>query len=613
MMNENRKPIKLHHKILITNMLFFALPCLIAFLSIVSLIRTEGNQRVNQNRKAILEQIDSSMEAYLNHIAICIQYVWEDYGMNQLISKREFTDEESRITAKMSIIDFLSEKSKIDIDESCDLMVLGENGYNYSTRENVNNSTIVYPNLSRLKDEMWFQSVLENSRIHYIATRPSKEYSSLTKDSALHAVCRIKDFSSGHFAGIIDVNITHERIREIFSKAILQENQEVALIDQEGNFVTSTSEKESSKNIFTEEYIMKILSEEEGYYSTGTRNPISQIHFVTNNSTGWKIVMYEENPWGEWFYIRDSIGIISVVGLCLFLVFIMSIYDARNISKPVKKLKEYMHHVYKGDFSVRMEVESIDEFRELNLQFNRMVERIEKLLKQLKEKEEEARILELQALQAQINPHFLYNTLASIRFLLEMGMEEKACESLMALGKLLHRTFSDYRNLIPINEEVQALENYLILMNNRYQNTFEWTINVDENIKDYLIPRISIQPLVENSISHGFSNFIDEETKGHIWITGRKEEDTIIINIKDNGRGADIEKIKMILSDETFSKRKEQVSSIGIKNVQERFRLFFGEEYGLTFYKEASEGISVNLCMPLQKDKGKYVKDNNCR
>ncbi|MBQ9990041.1 MAG: sensor histidine kinase [Lachnospiraceae bacterium] len=601
-MKKNTKPMRLQQKILITNMLFFALPCLVTFLCIVTLIREEGNRRINQNRMAILQQIDSSMELYLNNISLCIQYVWEDYGMNQLFSRHDFRDKDTQITATMNIINFLSEKSKIGLKESCDLMVLGANGYNYSTRVNVNSSTIVYPDLTALTKEPWFESVLANSRIHYVPTGQSEEYSSLLKDSALHAVCGIKDFSGGEFTGIIDVNITHESIREIFSAAVIQKNQGVALMDQKGNIITATDETADIRRLFTEECLQMILSKDQGYYSAGSGGVVSQIHFVTNESTDWKIVMYEESTLGEWLYLKDSIWIILVIGLCVFLIFIMSIYDSRYISKPVQKLKADMYNVYKGDFSVRMEVENMDEFGELSLQFNMMVERIEQLIEQLKEKDHEARILELQALQAQIHPHFLYNTLASIRFLLEMGMEEKAGESLMALGKLLRRTFSDYRELIPVREEIETLEQYLILMNNRYQNTFEWVIRVEEEIQEYLIPRISIQPLVENSISHGFNDFNDTGRKGHIRIEGKREADRIIISVEDDGQGADLEKINRILESDSGSKAGEQVSGIGIKNVQERIRMLFGEEYGLKVCRAKSGGVRVSLYMPARRE-----------
>lgn len=600
----SKRPFKLQQKILITNLIFFALPCLVTFLCILSLTGSESNRRINQNRMAILQQVDSSLEDYLDRIAMCIQYVWEDYGINQLLSRQSFPDKESQITSNMVIVDYISEKSRMGINEKCDLMVLTKYGNNYSNRENMNSSTYSYPKLKELEKEDWFETAAERVRIHHIPTAGSKEYTTLNKDSAIHAVCPIRDFRKGNFIGIVDANITHESLQEIFSIAILQENQGVALIDHHGNLVSSTAKEGEDELSFTKECMEQILTQELGYYQEGRGETISQVHFVTNAATKWKIVLYEKNtPW-DLFYQQDSLWVIFVIGLCVFLVFVMSIYDAGYISKPVQKLKEDMHNVYKGDFSVRMEVEDMDEFGELSLQFNMMVERVEQLIAQLKEKDEEARILELEALQAQINPHFLYNTLASIRFLLEVGMEEKAGESLMALGKLLRRTFSDYRNLIPVKEELQALENYLVLMNNRYQNTFEWTLEVEQEVLEYLIPRISIQPLAENSISHGFHGLGPGE-KGQIRIRGKKEADRIILSVEDNGRGGDPERIKEILRSEHRQKGNAQLSGIGIKNVHERIQLFFGTEYGLEVEKTKSGGLCVSLCLPARQQENR--------
>jgi len=219
---------------------------------------------------------------------------------------------------------------------------------------------------------------------------------------------------------------------------------------------------------------------------------------------------------------------------------------------------------------------------------------------QLKAKDEEKRVLELQALQAQINPHFLYNTLASIRFLLEMGMEEKAGESLLALGKLLRRTFSDYRELITVREEMQNLENYLILMSNRYQDTFEWEIQVSDDARECRIPRISVQPLVENSISHGFSG---KEDMGHITVNAYAENGELFITVTDDGVGGNAEEIRKLLMDSLEITRKDQVSGIGVKNVQERLQLIFGKEYGMAVENVQDGGICVTMRIPML-DKG---------
>lgn len=597
-MKIRRKPMRLQHRILVTNMCFFVLPCLILCVCIVSLINTEGNRRLNQSRIVILNQINTSMENYLNSIVMYSESIMGDYEINRLISKENFQNEYERVTTTRTITEFLQQNKYPSSNKKCDLKILGENGCNYSISENVSQVKTKYPDLEKLKQEEWFEILDGKSKIRYIPTYQSEEFQSLNEESAVRAIRLIKNFNSGRYVGLLDVNITRKDIQGIFEGGIEQDNQEVMLMDDAGVIITSTNQEMIGKKITSESYIYKIVEYDHGYFQAKVNGMQSQVYFVTNPSTEWKIIMYENRQGMAWSIIKGYVWIILALIAFFILEIVMSIFDSRYISRPVRKLKRDMRNVYKGDLSVRTEVENLDEFGELSQQFNMMIEKIEQLIEQLKEKDEEKRVLELQALQAQINPHFLYNTLASIRFQIEMGMEEKAEESLIALVKLLKRTFSDYRKLIPIKEELQALENYLVLMENRYQNTFEWKIEVDEEVMECLIPRISIQPLVENSISHGFS---EKEGMGHIMIVGKRKDDTIVIRVLDDGEGANVEKIRQILDEPSGNKRKEQVSSIGLKNVQERLQLFFGEEYGLKVIQMDHGGLCIEVCLPVQK------------
>lgn len=598
-MEIKRKPMRLQHRILVTNMCFFVLPCLILCVGIISVINTEGNRRLNQSRIVILNQINTSMENYLNSVVMYSENLMGNYEINRLISKEKFQNEYDRVTTKRTITEFMQQNKYSGTNKKCDLNILGENGCNYSISENVSQIATHYPDLEKLKEEKWFAILDGKSRIRYIPTYQSEEFQALDEDSAVRAIRLIKNFNSGRCVGIFDVNITHADILDIFGGGIEQDNQEVMLMDDTGTIITSTNHEMIGKKITSEDYIKKINEYNHGYFQAKVNGINSQVYFVTNASTQWKIIMYEKRQGMAWSMNKGYVWIILALLVFFILEIVMSIFDSRYISQPVQKLKRDMRNVYKGDLSVRTEVENIDEFGELSRQFNMMIERIEQLIEQLKEKDEEKRVLELQALQAQINPHFLYNTLASIRFQMEMGMEDKAGESLMALVKLLKRTFSDYRKMIPIREELQTLESYLVLMENRYQNTFEWEIDVDEESMECLIPRISIQPLVENSISHGFS---EKKEMGHIRIEGRLQNENLVIRVLDDGEGADVEKIKRTLDEPSGNKRKEQVSSIGLKNVQERLQLFFGEEYGLKASQMESGGVCVELCIPAQKE-----------
>lgn len=598
-MEIKKKSMKLQYRILLTNIICFVLPCLILCMGIVSVINTEGNKRLNQSRIVILNQINNSLENYLNNIVVYSENIMGNFEVNRLISKENIKNEYEYITTKRTMTEILQQNRYSGLNKKWDLKILGENGCNYSISENISQITTNYPDLEKLKEEEWFEILDGKSRIRYIPTYLSEEFLSLDEDSAVRAIRLIKNFNSGRCVGLFDVNITHSDILNLLAGGIEPNHQEVMLMDEAGTIITSTNREMIGKKITSEDYIKKITEYDHGYFRAKVNNVNSQVYFVTNPSAKWKIIMYEKKQGMAWSTNSGFVWIMLALLVFFILEVVMSVVDSRYISEPVQKLKRDMRNVYKGDLSVRTEVENIDEFRELSQQFNMMLERIEQLIEQLKEKDEEKRVLELQALQAQINPHFLYNTLASIRFQMEMGMEDKAGESLMALVKLLRRTFSDYRKMIPIREELQTLKSYLVLMANRYQNTFEWEIQVDEEIADYLIPRISIQPLVENSISHGFG---EKKEMGHIRIEGMRQEKDLVIRVLDDGEGADVEKMQRILNESSGNKRREQVSSIGLKNVQERLQLFFGESYGLKASMMENGGVCMEMRMPAQKE-----------
>lgn len=587
--------VKLQRKILITNMFLFVIPCLILSVCIVSFINTEGNRRLNQSKIVILNQINSRLENYLYNAISYSENFLSNFEMNKLVSTIRFHNKYERIQAKRKIQGYMGQNRYPYAYDGYKLEILGENGC-YSTEEEGGQVSVTFPDLDRLKEESWYPLLMEKNQVYYLTSYESPEFTSIDNKSAFRIVRLMKNFNSGRTIGIMDINVRYETVEELLIQGIEGEKQKVFLMDTDGIILGSTDGGLLGKRV-TEEYgLPKLTGYNQGYFQVKKEETVWQLSFVTNPSTGWKLVMCEESQNLVWLQNKSYVFMIVVAVIYALLAIVMSVYNSRYISRPVKKLKQDMRVVYQGDLSVRTELSDIEEFKDLNIQFNEMIDRIEELIDQLKEKDEEKRVLELQALQAQINPHFLYNTLASIRFLLEMEMEEKASESLLALGKLLRKTFSDYRELIPIREELQNLENYLILMNNRYQGTFEWKIRVEETAKECLIPRISIQPLVENSISHGFSG---KEEMGHVTVEAYIEKGDLLISVTDDGVGGNAEEIHRLITASSEIGRKDQVSGIGVRNVQERLQLSFGREYGMTVKNVEDGGICVIVRIPV--------------
>ncbi|SEU08178.1 cache domain-containing sensor histidine kinase [Enterocloster clostridioformis] len=586
------RKMNLQKKILLSNVILFALPCLVLSCQMLVFVRQEGNQRLNQSRLVILNQINKNIEVMFNNITTYSDFFFSNAEVNSLISKKTYADDYEALTIEKTMQNYLRDRWVYYGNSGYYLEILGENGSCYSSRWNEDMGP-TYSDLEQLKKEEWYPRLLESSSIRYIPTNSSEEFRKDEK-SAIRAVRLLKNFNSGRAIGLMDVSIQQEQLQNLFEGGV-QKNQSVFLMDETGKVISCTDGSMIGGVIASPKYMTKLLDYDYGFFPASVDGTSSQICFVTNPTTGWKIVMYEDMKTGAWFINMGYAWMVFVAVIYFLLAVFMSLYNSRYISRPVQKLKEDMRIAYQGDLSVRAQVETNDEFGQLSQQFNEMIGKIQQLIRQLGERDEEKRVLELQALQAQINPHFLYNTLASIRFLLEMDMREKAEDSLMALAKLLKRTFSDYRKLIPVEEEMKSLEHYLILMENRYQDTFVWKIQMEDGAKDCLIPRLSIQPLVENAISHGFSQ---KECIGHIIIRAERKYEDLTISVCDDGEGADLEKIHRLLKEPSTVGQKGQVSGIGIRNVQERIQMYFGESYGLSANSLDDGGTCFNVRIP---------------
>jgi two-component system sensor histidine kinase YesM len=252
-----------------------------------------------------------------------------------------------------------------------------------------------------------------------------------------------------------------------------------------------------------------------------------------------------------------------------------------------------MKQVEKGHFDIRVDIESTNEIGKLARTFNLMIGRIRELMNQIVEEQEKKRISELKALQAQIQPHFLYNTLDSIIWMAEVGKMENVVIMTSALAKLLRSSISKGEELVPLSVELEHVENYLTIQSIRYRNKFTYSIQVDEAILSCKILKIVLQPLVENAVYHGMKHKSDP---GHIRITGRKQGSVIEIKVADDGLGIEPGRLEMLLAK---GKRPEEVKkSLGLQNINDRIQLYFGEQYGLTVESEPEEGTTVTLRIP---------------
>ena len=264
---------------------------------------------------------------------------------------------------------------------------------------------------------------------------------------------------------------------------------------------------------------------------------------------------------------------------------------AYYVTRPIRSLEDRMRQVERGDFDLAVDRGGFKEIRSLSTAFGHMLERIRLLMRQIVTEQETKRLHELNALQAQINPHFLYNTLDSIIWMEERGRSAEAIEMVSALAKLFRISISHGRNLITVREELEHVRNYLIIQQMRFRNQFTYEINVDREAAGLYTVKLIVQPLVENAVHHGIYSYDDKKLS--ILITAKREGDRLLLVVKDDGVGIPEQKLSGILSAPAGR------GGIGLRNVNERIKLTCGQEYGLSVISVEEKGTTVIVTLPV--------------
>ncbi|MFD0712836.1 histidine kinase [Paenibacillus sp. GCM10027626] len=387
----------------------------------------------------------------------------------------------------------------------------------------------------------------------------------------------------GKRVGTVMINIDMRTFTKIYNNASKVPENELYMTDASGVIVSH----------YDESQIGQIRAE--------PKQPPRQIVIRNVDSLNWKLV--SEIPLGV--FGKDVLTL-REIGLTMFalgvlLATLLSFYWIRRVTRPLIRLTAAMKKVEQGNFGMTVEAGTYsNELEVLIRQFNRMSMRLSEVIGQKEAIEEEKREIEIKALQSQINPHFLYNTLNTVKWMAVMVKADNIAESVTTLGDLLRPLFQKHDVWCTIEEEVAYTKHYIRIMNYRYAESIRTEILVPEQLKNEKILRFMLQPLVENAIYHGLNN----RNGGHITITFARQGDDIVVRVADNGRGITHERLKevaMTLDAEADRSGQEEDSGqgIGLGNVQRRVRLHFGEKYGLSLHSEPDNGTVVELKIPV--------------
>jgi len=408
-----------------------------------------------------------------------------------------------------------------------------------------------------------------------------------------YCISAARNVFAGSASGVLIINIDLEHFISIYSGTASDKTGVMYITDNRGKIISHIDAAEIGglSQAFT-------LADSYSDIEISTLGISGEMTQVVANRLEHDLVLISEVPVSV--IMRDVSRLRNILLITLVIAFaaaaVTGTYFVGRIIRPVEKLTDAMKKVEMGDLGMTLDSKPGNELGVLITQFNEMSQSIQGLMIKNEAIHEEKRKIEMEALQAQINPHFLYNTINIIKWMAVAIKAENISDCLTALGDLLNPIFKSRDILCTVGEEVTYTKQYIKIMNYRFAGFYDVNISVPEELMDCMTLRFILQPLVENAIQHGDM----DSGNGHIDITVDELGDSIKLTVTDNGKGLEAEKIKEINQslESGIDTGEQSESRIGLTNVSRRIKLHFGDEYGLTARSRKGEGTSVSVTIP---------------
>lgn len=536
--------------------------------------RVVGEEFIRLNRSS-LQQVADATARTLSEVRTFGERVAVNSTMLELAER---SDEQARKEARRLLnnlmTEYMSRTNSISLMETC---VLGNGGLRaaaYNTDEF---------SLDALRqDERLAPLLADKTDQAMLPTHVSAQGTGVMVYT-FQMVLRMDDLFSGETKGLVVLDLSELILCQQYS-TYQKEGVTFWVVDSDGTIVSSKDKgKIGTYCGYTPQELENIARNEQSLKD-------GFILCERISGTDWYLVEWLDSAIA--FEPLTQVGsvIMAIIALCGVLLFCALSLTARRLQQRVNRINDKMEQVIQGDLSVRIPVEHSDEFGRIESEFNSMVAEIDRLIREVRQGEQQKRLAELDFLQAQINPHFIHNTLTSIRFMLEMGKVREAGEMIFYFSKLLRRTISRSNEFITLEEEVRTLEDYVNLQKFRYQDSFEASYDISPQTLNARVPALILQPVVENAIFHSVGR-----SMVHISISARREDSQLILVVEDDGVGMSRELRETVLHKDV------QVNRVGLRNVHDRIQLNYGKEYGLAITEREGHGTRVTFRLPFQE------------
>jgi two-component system, sensor histidine kinase YesM len=409
-------------------------------------------------------------------------------------------------------------------------------------------------------------------------------------------------------SGMLVLMVDDNWFNSVFTGLSNEDMKNAVVLSGDKQVILSNSPNAASYKLSDE--MFKQMSYDHGWISDSAQD--SLISYVTVNSTKWKLATYI--PYSALFsdieYIKQSI-IIGLIIAVLFLL-IVSFYISYDFVSAINRLVGGMKRLQKGDENVEVNLRRKDELGFMGDTFNTMVKEITTLQKWVLREQITRKDAQIKALQSQINPHFLFNTLESINWMAQLNSVPEISETVTALATMMEANMARGSKCITLGEEMRYIDSYILILKKRFEGRLELIKEIDSSVLQIIVPRLLIQPLVENAANHGVANV---RGKGVVRIAADKKGDVVNIMVEDNGAGIDPDELEMLnerlsMNDDDYfnDEQKKRKVGIGLENVNRRIKLFYGSQYGIKIESKKGSYTKVYVRIPIEKtDKTRLI------
>ena len=574
----------------IQNTIFVLTASLVLFavitVTVISLNYTRSSifeNTVTYNRQ-LIGQVNADIDSYISYMENISSMLAENLDVKKyLFGEGEEADEAGvQLLSQFSTV--LSSREDI-----YNLGILQKNGKALLNEGKSRLNTYV-----DMEKQEWYRRAVENRDSFYLSSAHVQHMIQGERPWVITLSRYIPDPMNKE-GGVLFVDLNYSAIRKLCDDSSVGKKGYIFILDEDGNIVYHPQQQQLYNELQTE-YIDEVMNCQTDVLNMGDGDSARLYTISRSDTTGWTVVscsyiseLLKKSEEAQIIYMLMAVVLVAIALL-------ISSFMAKSITQPILKLQSSMALIQKGDFRAgNVEVESRNEIGSLTETFNVMTLRIQELMEQNINEQKAKRKSEMKALQSQINPHFLYNTLDSIIWMAESGKNEEVVLMTASLARLLRQNISNEEEEISIFDEVEYCRNYLTIQKMRYKDKLEFRIDVAPEITSCQIIKLVLQPLIENAIYHGLKY---KESKGLLELIGYAAGEDIIFEIRDNGVGMDEETLNHIFERHTVNYRS---NGVGVYNVERRIKLTYGQEYGITYKSRPGEGTVARVCIPKER------------